>query len=338
MIDDRTGIREAVVQPYRLPFRRPWRSAAGELGYREGWILRVVDAGGQTALGECAPLPGPGAASPEEAEGALRLWARRLPGLSLADAWRVLDEEPTPPAARCAVEAAILFLAARRRGLPPARLINPGARGQVLVNAAVGCADTGLAARVREAVAEGFRVQKVKVGVGNPDEELDLLRSAAQAGTAFRLDANGAWDLDTARSFLAAAASLTVESIEEPLAGADPGHLRDLADSSPCPIALDESLPGFLAAGAATELPAARIVLKPMVLGGVRPCLRLAAAARREVVVTTSLEAAPGRWLAAHLAAALDSGLCHGLDTGRWFAEDLGPGPGVSGGTCRVFG
>ncbi len=340
MIEDPVRICTADIEPYRLTLRRPWRTAAGELRCRKGWLLRIVDADGEAAWGECAPLAEAGTESPEEAEDGLRAWRERLPGLSLAELWQFLDDERWTPAVRCALEAAVVNLAAKRHRLPVARLLNPDAHAQVSVNAAVGCADEGLPGRAREAAEQGFRVLKVKLGLLDGARELELLRAAA-AGlpdtACFRLDPNGAWDERTARWFFARIADLPVESIEEPLAGADPVCLRDLASSAPCPLALDESLPRYVAAGAAEDLPVTRIVLKPTVLGGIRPCLRLAAAAGRQVVVTTTLEASPGRWIAAHLAAALDTGLSHGLDTGAWFEKDVAPGPVVESGVCRVF-
>lgn len=340
MIDDPVRIRDATIEPYRLFLSQPWRSAAGELRWREGWLLRIVDDDGYTAVGECAPLAEAGTESADAAWTGLRAWRDRLPGQSLCDLWDRLDEESPTPAVRCALEAAAIGLAARRQGLPVARLLNPEASPCVAVNAAVGVADEGLSRRARAATQNGFRVLKVKLGLRDAREELDLLRSAAVGlpeTASFRLDPNGAWEEDTARVVLNTLGDLPVESIEEPLAGADPEALRDLATLAPCPLALDESLPGFIAAGVCSQLPVQRIVLKPMVLGGVRPCLRLAQAAARQVVVTTTLEAAPGRWLVAHLAAALDQGLSHGLDTGAWLDDDLSPGPVVESGICRIF-
>jgi hypothetical protein len=65
------------------------------------------------------------------------------------------------------------------------------------------------------------------------------------------------------------------------------------------------------------------------------PALRLARLAHEqsiEVVVTTTLEAAPGRALAAQLAAATRSPLAHGLDTAAWLDGDIAQGPNVEGG------
>ncbi len=340
MIDDRVRIAETRIDPYRLGLLRPWRTARGELAHREGWVLRFMDEDGQTACGECAPMPEAGTESFDAAGAGLEAWCDRIRGLSLADVWRSVDEDEITPAVRCAVEAAAITLAARRRGLPVARLLNPEAGGKVAVNAAIGAADNTLIHRIREASQRGFRVLKVKVGVGDAGEELGLLQGVAARlppEISFRLDANGAWDERVARSFLEGLAGLPVESVEEPLAGADPEGLLRLARVAPFPLALDESLPRLIADGWSTRLPAQRIVVKPMVLGGIRPAMRLARKSGRTVIVTTTLEAAPGRWIVAQLAAALDTGLCHGLDTGGWLAEDVSEGPTVESGICRVF-
>jgi L-alanine-DL-glutamate epimerase-like enolase superfamily enzyme len=50
-------------------------------------------------------------------------------------------------------------------------------------------------------------------------------------------------------------------------------------------------------------------------------------AAGREVVITSLVESAAGLWATAQLAAAIGSPLAHGLATGQWLAEDLGPPP-----------
>src|SRR5205823_5082633 len=75
------------------------------------------------------------------------------------------------------------------------------------------------------------------------------------------------------------------------------------------------------------------VVLKPMLLGGLRHALRIARRAHqlgRRIVVTTSLESAVGRAGAAHLAAAvlaLGSQPAAGIATGRLVAEDAGNDP-----------
>jgi L-alanine-DL-glutamate epimerase-like enolase superfamily enzyme len=131
-----------------------------------------------------------------------------------------------------------------------------------------------------------------------------------------------------------------VELVEEPLAGSDPEAWRRLQAASPVPLALDESLDhGNLAA--VLERRAARcLVLKPMRLGGLLPCLEIARRAREAgllSLITTSIDGAVAGAAAAHLAAALDAAAVpaqtHGLATAALLSRDLAePLPVARGG------
>jgi L-alanine-DL-glutamate epimerase-like enolase superfamily enzyme len=71
-------------------------------------------------------------------------------------------------------------------------------------------------------------------------------------------------------------------------------------------------------------------VIKPAVLGGIATSLRVAArlgCLGIEIVVTGILDSAAGLWATAQVAAAVGSPLAHGLATGSWIAQDLGPPP-----------
>ena len=68
------------------------------------------------------------------------------------------------------------------------------------------------------------------------------------------------------------------------------------------------------------------LVLKPMVLGGLRCTMKLARSAQEaglRVVLTSSIDSALGRASAAHLAAALDLDIPCGLATGAFFESDV---------------
>ena len=340
MIDDPVRIVEADVQPFCLRLSRPWQSARGVLHRREGWLIRLVDAEGISGMGECGPMPEAGTESAARAGRSLGEWSSRLPGRTVAQAWEDLESDGPGPAARCALESALLTIGARRKGLPIARLLNPAAPSVVQVSGNIGIADDGLSERAANAVRRGFGILKVKLGIGEPRQERRDLRRLLEdlpEGILLRLDANGAWDAGTAADWLDCLAGMPVESLEEPVSDPDPAVLETLQARASFALALDESLPKFISRGLTSRLPVRRLVVKPMVLGGLCPALGLAATGS-ELVVTTTVDAAPGRWMAAHLAAALDSGLAHGLDTGGWLAEDVGSGPVIDRGRCRLFG
>ncbi len=304
--------------PYVLPLVRPWTDAGLTLTERRGVLVRL-GTDGVEGWGDCAPLPG----RTED----------------LATALRSLKASGHGPAARCALETARLDLAARRAGIPLARLLAADASDSVAVNAALGGLDDGCVARARAAAAAGFAVAKVKVGLADPGVEIAYLRAlAAAVPLRLRLDANRAWDETTARSFLGALAGLPIEAVEEPLADPNAAALGWLQAPLPFPLAVDESL-ATLGLDSVLACGIRRLVLKPVELGGPAAALAVARRARAaglEVVVTSALDSAVGVVAAAHLAAALgDDGPAHGLATLDWLAFDTAPRPRLSGG--RLF-
>ena len=297
--------RRIEVQPYRLPLLRPLHTSRGVLRVREGFHV-LVHEGELTGRGDAAPLPEMGTES--LAECLLQLKRARP------------DALPGTPAARCGVEQALLDLEAQRRGVPLARLLDPAAPLRVLASALL--SEEGIPALAREAqdaVAEGFGTLKLKVGREDDYARAAVVRDASGPSALLRLDANGAWTADEALRKLLDLAPLRIELCEQPTP-----DLRGL-EGSPVAVAADE----MVASDPDGALERARIlVLKPMILGGLVPALRLARRAHergRQVIVTASLESAVGRAGAAHLAAAvlaLGPQPAAGIATGRLFAED----------------
>lgn len=336
-------IRAARLIPYRLPLRQAWRSARSVIVQRVGWLVRLETVGGAVGHGDCAPLSDAGTESAESALAALENWLPKLRGEMPDEMLRSLD---TPvalsPAARCALETALLDLLAQQAGMPLARWLNPAAPLVVSVNAAIGGLDDSVSCRAAAAVAEGFSVLKLKVGLFAPEVELaQLLRLAEELppGTELRLDANGAWGVKEAERFVVGLAGMPIESLEEPLARPEISHLRQLQSLALFPLALDESVPKFAAEIMLAEAPVRRLVLKPMVLGGVYPAHELALNADRaglECVATATVDSAVGVLAAAHLAAALGNGLAHGLATSSWLLSNVGNTPQLKSGRINL--
>lgn len=325
--------------PYRLPLRHPWRSAHGVVTHRAGWLVRLETDVGLVGFGDCAPLPDAGTETPESAREALQAY---LSALQYCDPQSVLDEMVgvgfQTPAARCALEIALLDLVAQQAGVALAHGLNANAPLRFRANAAMGMLDDGVAGRAREALGAGFEVLKLKVGLFAPDSELAALRCLAAGlpqGAVLRLDANGAWDPEQARRFIEGLATLPVESLEEPLRNPDVAGLASLQALAPFPLALDESLGRLRQDALLGSLAVRRLVLKPMALGGVRPAYALALRAMAvgmECVVTSTVDSAVGVAAACHLAAALDNGLAHGVATSSWLGRDVGKPPRLENG------
>jgi o-succinylbenzoate synthase len=298
------------VRPYRLRLRHPLRTARAVHEVREGFHVFAHD-GERTGRGDAAPLP-------------------ELGTETLAECLRELqrarfDALPATPAARCGVEQALLDLQAQQAGMPLARMLDPSAHLHVPASALLSANTIAdLARDAQGAVAEGFGTLKLKVGLEDDYARAAVVRDAAGPAVKLRLDANGAWDAEAALRKLRELAPLDIELCEQPT--------PDLAglEGSPIPLAADE----MVASDPDGALERARfVVLKPMLLGGLIPALRLARRAHergRQVVVTTSLESAVGRAGAAHLAAAvlaLGTQPAAGIATGRLFIDEAGPDP-----------
>lgn len=332
------------LRPYRLPLRAPWVSAAGVVEERRGWLLALYDSRGHIGYGECAPLPQAGTESHDEAGAWLSRWRDAADGAHRSHLETALTTTTAPPAARCAIECALLDLRASATGRPMARCLDIAAPDRVKVNAAVGGLDDGVVERMEAAWLEGYRVFKVKVGLNPVEEERRRLRHLADRlpGGLLRLDANGAWKPEEALTMVDAMNELPVESLEEPIREHDLAFLALLQRRARFPLALDESLARVDLEALFRWRHVRRLVLKPTVLGGVTPTMELARRARAagmSVVITTTLEGAAGGWLAAHLAAAAGDGTAaHGLATGVWFAEDIGTPPAVVAGAIDLGG
>jgi o-succinylbenzoate synthase len=174
-------------------------------------------------------------------------------------------------------------------------------RAEIPVNALV---DTP--ADVTSALA-GYSCVKVKVGRRDHRADLQLVeavRDVVGAGVALRVDANGAWDPETALEMIGELSGFGVELVEQPVESID--ELAAVRRRSPVPVAADECVRSIEDAQRLAALEAAdAIVLKVQPLGGVRQALRVADAAGVPALVTSMRETSVGIAAGLALAAAL---------------------------------
>ncbi|MDD5395146.1 MAG: o-succinylbenzoate synthase [Thiothrix sp.] len=331
-------LKRIMLRPYALPLQIPWQSSRGNMACRRGWLVCLKTADGHVAYGDCPPMPEAGTETAAQAWVSLQHLQRQLTGLPVVTALEEMGH--VTPAARYAVETALLELCARQRQIPIAHLLNHAAPMAISVNTVLGGLGQGGLTQVIQAVEEGFSILKFKVGLQSVRQELDGLHQLVDSlppNVRLRLDANRAWPLPLARQFLREIADLPIESLEEPLQQADADDWLGLQALVSFPLALDESLPRWQ--HGITAHPAQRLMLKPTVLGGLVPAFRLAQRAidaGKECVVTTVVDSAVGVRATAHLATALDNGLAHGLATSSWLLKDVTQPPQIMGGMLRL--
>ena len=303
---------------------RPAHNARAHWSERSSCIVTLQGESGVRGQGEAAPLPGFSPDSLPACEAALSALdlhgvpERLAPGQDLIGALGQSSARlpQNLPAARAALEGALLDLWARAAGVPAWALLLPAtpapptrAVAALLSGDPEQALTQALAARAR-----GIGTFKFKIGrAGALSRELSAvqaLRARLGPRVRLRLDANQSLSAAEARQYLPRFAACELEFIEEPCAPHELFALRELG----LPLALDESL----AAGARPERGDRALILKPTLVGGVSGCVALAQAAHAvgaQVILSHAFEGPLGLGLSAALALSIGSQtLAHGLD------------------------
>jgi O-succinylbenzoate synthase len=199
-------------------------------------------------------------------------------------------------------------------------------RDRVPVNVTVPAVDAERAHAI--VTASGCRTAKVKVAEPGQAEDDDLarveaVRDALGPDGAIRVDANAAWDVDTAVERIKHLDRVGLEYVEQPCASAD--ELRALRRRIDVRIAADEVVrrsadPLSVDLRDVCDV----VVLKVQPLGGVRAALRVAEAHGLPCVVSSALESSVGIAAGVALAAALpELPFACGLATVALFTADV---------------
>jgi o-succinylbenzoate synthase len=343
----------ALLTPLRLSLRAPVVTAHERHAWRDGLLVRLEAETGEVGHGEASPLAGFALESLDRASEAVTAGLQALLGRDWPDLDAALEAVRShtvdAPSARAALDVALHDLFARAQDRSVAALLcAPGgaaARAEIPVNALIAATSAEDAARhARQATSRGFRALKLKVGLGDIDEDVrraTAVRAAVGPEVELRLDANGAWDEAEALEALERLAPLDPAFVEQPVPADDLGALARLREATPVPVAADESVRDEARARAILERKAADLlIVKPAALGGLQPAQRIAESALAAgvgVVVTGMLDSALGTAAALHLAAALPDPLrAAGLGGDALFETDLAPLPRVVAGRRGV--
>ncbi|WP_149193143.1 L-fuconate dehydratase [Luteimonas suaedae] len=152
--------------------------------------------------------------------------------------FRYLTDALTPDEALALLRAAEPDRAART-----ALLLEQGYPAYTTSPGWLGYPDEKLARLAREAVADGFRTIKIKVGLSVEDDvrRCRIAREAIGPGIALAVDANQRWDVDDAIAWMRRLASFDLAWIEEPTSPDDVlGHAAIRRGIAPVPVSTGE--------------------------------------------------------------------------------------------------
>ncbi len=212
--------------------------------------------------------------------------------------------------------------AAERSALEAATLpFPPGVRDRVAVNAMIPRVAPDVAAAL--ALSSGCGTVKVKVGDEHSIDRVAAVRSACGPGVKIRLDANGAWDVETALQQLARLAPYDIELVEDPVASLE--ELAAMRGYAGMPVAAELCIRTTADAQRFRQLGAAdAIVIKPQRIGGLREALRAAEASGVPAIASSALETSIGLAVVVALAASLPNApFAHGAGTALLLELDV---------------
>ncbi len=315
------------VEVYRAPTARAVRTSFGSMTDRPAVLVTVRSSEGSTGYGEVW-CNFPAAAAEYRSQLILSVLGPLVVGRRWSHPREVFDElvantrllaiqagEPGPfSQAIAGIDIAVWDMVARRAETPLWRFL--GGRGSpARVPAyASGIGPDRVAELAQQALLEGHRAFKLKVGFG---ERIDLanleeLRAVLGAGAPIAVDANQAWSPPKAVRWSRILAPFRPMWLEEPIAVHHPDQAwEQLAEASPIPLAGGENLHGHAGFRHAIRL-GALAVIQPDVTkwGGITGCFPLG----RQIVAAGKkycphhLGGGIGLLASAHLLAAVGGG------------------------------
>jgi len=285
-------------------------------------VLHLMRGDGTTGLGEASPLPGYSPDSIADVADELQ---------RLADEPVLVDPLVTPleilidaftahplhqASSRFALETALLDWLGHTRREPVHRVLGGDAeqRAVPIADLVMTSEPNSWHARTDELLADGATHVKLKIGV-DLDHEIKAIRAIRKAHPTLplRLDANRRIPVAALRQHAAALEALELELIEEPVAPED----WPIALGLPLPFALDETLlDDALSQRLLESGRIVAVVIKPMVLGGLRASFEIAekaAAHGARYLVSHTFDGPIARAATAELALALQTELAAGL-------------------------
>lgn len=309
---------ELHIEPFNLRLAHRWAIASRTgPGGGDGTdvfpvvLVRLRDADGIEGWGESAPSTRYGESPETVSEVLRRVDAARLSWADLDSSRAYLRELALEsPAARCALDIALLDGAARKARQPLHTFLGlPFTEGRHVTSFSIGL-DTPdvIHAKVRE--AEPYPILKLKLGSVSDRENLAALRAAAPDKTV-RVDANEAWKSreHALRELEWLATDGRIEFVEQPMPAGTPRADREwLHARSPIPLMADESyrdasdLPEVLGCFASVNVK----LVKTGGVTGAHAALKAARDAGLKTMLGCMIESTVLIAAAAHLAALTD--------------------------------
>jgi len=320
---------KATYKRYILDFKRPSGTSRGVMTEKETWFI-ILEKDGKQGIGECGILRSLSIDDRPDYEEKLK-WACDNIDLGEEKLWNELIEFPS---IQFGLETAFKSL----QGETPYILFpSEFTKGEanIPINGLVWMGDEAyMKEQIEDKIKQGFNCIKLKIGAIDFVYELGLLRFIRKNFTPqeieIRVDANGAFSLETALHKLHQLSEFKIHSIEQPIKSGQPDSMAQLCKNFPLPIALDEELIGIFGyenkEALLKKIKPQYIILKPSLVGGFNGCAEWMTIAEKLNIdwwITSALESNIGLNAIAQWTFMQNNPMPQGLGTGALYTNNF---------------
>ena len=222
---------EIKVEEMNWLLRKPFKISRDEHTHAETLLCNISD-GTHTGSGEAAGVSYKGETVASIREQIAAVTPKIASGISRQE----LQQLMSPGGARNAIDCALWDLEAKQSGRSVWQMLDWKPHAVTTVYT-IGIATEEIMRKDAAAHAD-FPILKVKVGIGDPIDQISAIREGSP-NAAIVIDANQAWTVDDLDKYAAGLRALNVEMVEQPLAIENDETLRNY--ESPIPLCADES-------------------------------------------------------------------------------------------------
>ncbi len=320
---------EATFHKYLLDFKRPGGTSRGVLHQKETYFL-LIRSNGKIGVGECGLFRGLSHDDVPDYEDKLK-WLCQNINTVPETIYKILIQYPS---IWFGFEQALLSLRSEHKfELFPSNFSK--GLDRISINGLIWMGEESfMLEQISNKLEAGFSTLKMKIGAINFNTELAIIKRIRDqydpSQLELRVDANGAFSAEEAQGKLEILADFGIHSIEQPIRTGQIESMRDLCETSPIPIALDEELIGVLSLEEKKQLLVSikpqYIILKPSLVGGFKGSeewIDLCESLGVGWWITSALESNIGLNAIAQFTFKQKNKLPQGLGTGALFSNNI---------------
>ena len=332
---------KATYKKHILNFKVPSGTSRGILKTKETWFI-IIENDGKRGIGECGILRGLSADDRPDYEAQLQYTCNNIEkGLDVLYA-----ENEEFPSIQIGLEMAFKSLEAKDPFVLFPSNFTKG-NDSIPINGLIWMGDKSfMNQQIKQKIADGFDCIKLKIGAIDFQTELDILKGIRQnfseSDIEIRVDANGAFNIDSALEKLKRLSDYKLHSIEQPIKPKQWEDMAKLCEKTPLAIALDEELIGVFNEENKQELLSTinpqYIILKPSFIGGFKGSNTWITLAEKQNIgwwITSALESNVGLNAIAQYTYLKEVTMPQGLGTGSLFTNNISSPLTVKNGTLQ---